>query len=238
MPALLVIGARHLGGTVADRFHSRGYGVATVSLTHETAERVRGRLAGAEAFTGDAGDESTLERVVGAVRERFGSLDVAVNAASPAARRGAFGGGPLLEAPAEAIRPYASELVPQVFTFLRVCGRAMVEQGHGTLIQVTGGSARRAIAGRGAWAAGAFATRALTQAAALELRERGVHVALLVVDATIESEKTRDAPAGGSSTASTTHDDVVDAIEYLARQSPRAWSHELVITPAGDRWVP
>ena len=46
------------------------------------------------------------------------------------------------------------------------------------------------MAGRGPWAAAAFATRALTQAAALELRERGVHVALLIVDATIESEKT------------------------------------------------
>jgi hypothetical protein len=49
-----------------------------------------------------------------------------------------------------------------------------------------GGSSRRAIPGRGLWAAGAFGVRALTQAAALELRERGIHVALLIVDAGIE----------------------------------------------------
>ena len=40
--------------------------------------------------------------------------------------------------------------------------------------------------GRGLWAAGAFSTRAITQAAAQELREQGIHVALLIVDAGIE----------------------------------------------------
>ena len=53
-------------------------------------------------------------------------------------------------------------------------------------MQVTGGSSRRAMPGRGLWAAGAFGVRALTQAAALELRERGIHVALLIVDAGIQ----------------------------------------------------
>jgi nucleoside-diphosphate-sugar epimerase len=45
-----------------------------------------------------------------------------------------------------------------------------VARSQATLIQVTGGSARRAMAGRGLWAAGAFGVRAITNAAALELR--------------------------------------------------------------------
>ena len=65
-------------------------------------------------------------------------------------------------------------------------------------MQITGGSSRRAMPGSGLWAAGAFATRALVQAAAQELREEGIHAALLAVDATIESPKTaaftRDQP--------------------------------------------
>lgn len=238
MPAILVIGARNLGGALAERFAERGWDVATVSLSEGTAAAVRQRLPSALALTADAGDPVALERVVGRVRARFGGLHAAVNAASPRTRPGPFGGGPLLEADASAIEPYASELVPQVFTFLRVCGRALVEEGGGTLVQVTGGSARRAMAGKGAWAAGAFATRALTQAAALELREHGVHAALLVVDATIESEKTQGALRGAPPEASASHADVADAVEFLVRQTPRAWTHELQITPAGDRWVP
>ena len=52
--------------------------------------------------------------------------------------------------------------------------------------------------GRGIWAAGTAALRALTHAAAQELRGEGIHVALLIVDGTIESPKTagltRDTP--------------------------------------------
>ena len=32
--------------------------------------------------------------------------------------------------------------------------------------------------------------------------------------------------------------DVARAVEYLATQEPTAWSHELQVTPRGDRWVP
>src|SRR5205823_4737317 len=97
---------------------------------------------------------------------------------------------------------------------------------------------RRGMPGRGSWASAAFATRALTQAAALELREQGVHVALLVVDATIASEKTREWTAGKPEEATATEQDVAAAVAYLASQSPRAWTHELQITPRLDRWVP
>ena len=74
--------------------------------------------------------------------------------------------------------------------FLSTGARALRRTGGGALVQITGGSSRRAIPGKGLWAAGAFATRALVQAAAQELRGEGIHVALLAVDATIESPKT------------------------------------------------
>src|SRR5439155_11287557 len=134
--------------------------------------------------------------------------------------------------------PYLETLIPAVFNVVRVGSRALAEEGSGTLVQITGGSARRAMPGRGPWAAAAFATRALVQAAALELRERGVHAALLIVDATIESEKTADWLEGRPPEASTTEQDVADAVRYLAGQSPRGWTHELQITPRLDRWVP
>ena len=98
-------------------------------------------------------------------------------------------------------------------------------------MQVTGGSARRAMPGRGLWAAGAFGVRALTQAAALELREHRIHVALLIVDAVIDRSGSDDADS--ADTAS-----LAAAVAYLADQSPRAMTHELQVTPALDRWVP
>jgi NAD(P)-dependent dehydrogenase (short-subunit alcohol dehydrogenase family) len=112
------------------------------------------------------------------------------------------------------------------------------ENGGGTLIQITGGSSRRAIAGRGPWAAGAFASRALAQSAALELRDEGIHVALLIVDATIKSPKTASYTKDAGEHDLADQREIARAVEYLASQEPTAWTHEMQVTPRGDRWVP
>ena len=106
-------------------------------------------------------------------------------------------------------------------------------------MQITGGSSRRAMPGKGLWAAGAFATRALVQAAAQELRGEGIHVALLAVDATIESPKT--AAFTGDQPREALADmgaDRASAVAFLVDQGVRSLTHELMVTPAGDRWVP
>jgi NAD(P)-dependent dehydrogenase (short-subunit alcohol dehydrogenase family) len=237
MPALLVFGARHLGRALARELAREGWHVAAVARSEETIASLRAELPEALGIVADAGDARAVERVFVEARERSGSIDLVVNAIT-ARPRGSFGGGALAESPSDALEPYVDGLLPGVLNVLRTGSRVLAEQGRGTLVQVTGGSARRARAGLGPWAAAAFATRALVQAAALELREQGVHVALLVVDATIESEKTASLLEGRPAEASASEQDVVDAVRYLESQSPRGWTHELQITPSLDRWVP
>ena len=121
--------------------------------------------------------------------ERHGRVDLVVNAASPygGSRSGPFGGGPLAEAGPGGFDDWSAMPVRGAFAFLSASARFLLEQGgEATVVQVTGGSARRGMPGRGLWAAGAFGVRALTQAAAAELREHRIHVALLIVDATID----------------------------------------------------
>ena len=65
-----------------------------------------------------------------------------------------------------------------------------------------------------------------------------IHVALLIVDATIDSPKTARFIAGRPENETADMAEIARAVEYLANQSPRAYTHELVVTPAGDRWVP
>ncbi len=233
---LIVFGARHLGRTVARDLAGEGWNAVAVARSEDTIASLREALPGALGIVGDAGRADDVERAFAEARERFGPIDLVVNAIT-ARPRGAFGGGTMAEAPPDALEPYVDELLPATFNVLRVGCRVLGEQSRGTIVQVTGGSARRGMAGRGPWAAAAFATRALVQAAALEAREQGVHVALLIIDATIESEKTRDRLQGPPE-ASTSEEDVVRAIAYLEAQSPRAWTHELQITPRLDRWVP
>lgn len=238
MPALLVFGARNLGRAIAAHLAGRGWDVAAAARSEESVRRVEEEIPGALGIVCDAGSEADVERAFAATRERFGSVDLVVAAISPSVREGTFRGGPIAEAHPESLAPYVEELLPNLFRILRIGSRVLDDQGSGTYVQITGGSARRGMPGRGPWASAAFATRGLIQSAASELRERGVHVALLIVDAVIESEKTAERLEGKPAEASAGMDDVARAVEYLASQSPRAWTHELQLTPVGDRWVP
>jgi NAD(P)-dependent dehydrogenase (short-subunit alcohol dehydrogenase family) len=235
---VVVLGARNLGGAIIDHFLERGWSAAGVARSEDTLARVRD--SGALGISADASDPASLRDALSRARDEYGSLDAVVNAVSAARPRGdgPFGGGELAQADVEAFRGWTVAVAEQAFVFLSEGAAALSQTGGGALIQITGGSSRRAMPGRGLWAAGAFATRALVQAAAQELRGHDIHVALLAVDATIESPKTeaftRDTPRD----ALADMDDVARAVSYLVEQGPRALTHELVVTPAGERWVP
>jgi len=236
MPALVVLGARNLGRAVLHHFRADGWEGAAVARSAASLEGIDGL-----GLQADAADPEALRAALAEARERLGGLDLIVNAVSasrPPQGGGPFGGGPLAEATVEGFRGWSAAVAEQAFVFLSEGGKALRAAGGGTLIQVTGGSARRAMPGRGLWASGAAATRALTHAAAQEWRADGIHVALLVVDATIDSPKTEERLRGKPEEESAAQEDVARAVAALADQSPRGYTHELVITPAGDRWVP
>jgi len=236
---ILVLGARNLGGAILDHFVSRGWKGAAVARSDDTLQAVRRR--GALAIRADASDPAELDGAIAATRGEHGSVDIIVNAvsASRPPQGGPWGGGPIAEGTMDAVRGWTVAVAEQSFAFLSTGARALLDQGRGgTLVQITGGSSRRAMPDRGPWAAGAFATRALTQAAGQELRGQGVHVALLIVDGTIESPKTAERIAGRPREEFADMARIAEAVEFLAGQDVRAYTHELVITPAGDRWVP
>jgi NAD(P)-dependent dehydrogenase (short-subunit alcohol dehydrogenase family) len=235
---VVVLGARNLGGAIVEHFIGLGWNAAAVARSEDTLERVR--AAGALPLRADASDPAALSAALESARGELGSVDAVVNAVSAARPpgHGPFGGGDLADADLEAFRGWTVAVAEQAFAFLSAGTRALRQSGGGSLVQITGGSSRRAMPGKGLWAAGAFATRALVQAAAQELRGEGIHVALLAVDATIESPKTeaftRDAPADALADMG----QVAEAVAFLVHQEARALTHELVVTPAGDHWVP
>jgi NADP-dependent 3-hydroxy acid dehydrogenase YdfG len=198
------------------------------------------RTRGALALGADASDPGELAAALRIAREQLGSVDAVVNAvsASRPPSGGPFGGGKLADADLDAFRGWTVAVAEQAFVFLSTGAAALRAGDGGALVQITGGSARRAMPGKGLWAAGAFATRALVQAAAQELRGEGIHAALLAVDATIESPKTAVFAQGSAPDALAEMGEVAAAVAFLVQQGRRALTHELVVTPAGERWVP
>jgi NAD(P)-dependent dehydrogenase (short-subunit alcohol dehydrogenase family) len=236
--AIVVLGARNLGGAIIDHFTERGWSAAGVARSEDTLSKLRER--GVMALEADASDPVALTRALASARQELGSLDANVNAVSAArpVRPGPFGGGEVAQAELDDFRGWAVAVAEQAFVFLSTGAAALSQAGGGALIQITGGSSRRAFPGRGLWAAGMFATRALVQAVAQELRGQGVHAALLAVDATIESPKTAAFTADQPTEALADMSDVASAVEFLVEQGPRGLTHELAITPAGESWTP
>jgi 3-oxoacyl-[acyl-carrier protein] reductase len=236
----VVLGARNLGGAILDHLVSEGWRAAAVAQSEETLAAVRDR--GSLALAADASDLDQLGAAIEQVRAELGPPGLIVNAVSasrPPPGGGPFGGGPIADATLEGFRGWAGAVAEQAFVFLSTGIRALRESGGGgTLVQMTGGSSRRAMPDRGLWSAGAQATRAMVHAAAQEVRAENIHVALLIVDATIESPKTaaftRDTPREALADQRL----VAEAVAYLAGQEPRAYTHEMMLTPSGDRWVP
>jgi len=235
---VVVLGARNLGGAIIDHFLERGWSAAGVARSEDTLAQVSER--GALAIAADASERDSLRNALSQARNEYGSLDAVVNAVTAfrAPSGGPFGGGEVAQADLDAFRGWTVAVAEQAFVFLSAGAAALRESGGGALVQITGGSSRRAFPGRGLWAAGAFATRALVQAAAQELRGQGIHVALLAVDATIESPKTEAFTRGVDRDALADMGEVARAVSYLIEQGPRALTHELQVTPAGERWVP
>jgi NADP-dependent 3-hydroxy acid dehydrogenase YdfG len=234
----LIFGARNLGGAIIETLIGEGWKVAGVARSDATLEKIA--AAGAMALSADVTEQTSVHDALAQVAAEHGAVDLVVNAASAygGTRSGPFGGGPMADADADAFDSWAAAPARSAFAFLSGSARFLVAQERAaTVIQVTGGSSRRAMAGRGLWAAGAFGVRAITQAAALELRGQRIHVALLIVDAGIE-------PLAGTTRSGSTREamadprQVADAVLFLADQGDRAATHELQVTPLAETWVP
>jgi NAD(P)-dependent dehydrogenase (short-subunit alcohol dehydrogenase family) len=234
----VVLGARNLGGVIARNLLASNWRVATVARTRQSLEPLE--RARALTIASDAGEPVQLESALVQAAEKLGPLDLIVNAVSatrPPEDGTGFGGGEIAAASLAGFEGWTLPAARQTFVFLNSGCRVLGSRG-GTLVQVIGSPARRADPGRGLLAAGQAAARALVHAAAQELRGTGIHVALVIVDGVIASPKTAQIAAGRPETALVRQDDVAEAVRYLADQSNRGMSHELVLTAAGDRWVP
>jgi NAD(P)-dependent dehydrogenase (short-subunit alcohol dehydrogenase family) len=234
----LVFGARNLGRAVIEALVARGWQVAGAARSDETLDVVRGL--GALALRADVTDPASVGAALAETAAAHGPVGLVVNAAAAYGgdRSGPFGGGPLAEAAPDAFDSWAAAPARSAFAFLSGAARFLLAQGTpATVVQVTGGSSRRAMPGRGLWAAGSFGVRALTHAAALELRGEGIHVALLIVDAGIEPRSGATRPGVDRETLADP-DRLADAVLFLAGQGARAATHELQVTPLAERWVP
>ena len=110
------------------------------------------------------------------------------------------------------------------------CG---VARGHGTIIFTGATAALRGSAGFANLAVPKFGLRALAQVMARELGPRGVHVAFVVIDGQIESDRYRHLTDERGEDSLLSPDAIADTYLQLHRQPRSAWCQEIDLRP----WV-
>jgi len=111
----------------------------------------------------------------------------------------------------------------------------MLQRRRGTLLFTGATAALRGGANFGAFASAKFALRGLVQSMAREFGPHGIHVAHVVIDGMIWSERTR-MRAGVAEVRCLRPDAIAETYLQLIRQERSAWTQELDLRPDGEKF--
>jgi NAD(P)-dependent dehydrogenase (short-subunit alcohol dehydrogenase family) len=115
----------------------------------------------------------------------------------------------------------------------QAAARLMASIGAGTIIFTGATASLRGSAGFANLAVPKFGLRALAQSMARELGSKGVHVAHVIIDGQIESERSRHLADERGPDSLLPPSAIAESYYQLHRQPRGAWTHELDLRP----WV-
>lgn len=223
-----------LGSAIARRFAEEEMNVAVVARATDRIGKLAEELdfiaAACVPFVADATKESEVRHLFEAVNDTFGIPDVVVYNVGAIQRRS------ILEVGADDSIDQWNQNCLGGFLTGREALRQMVPRGSGTLLFTGATASLRASAGFAGFAVGKFGLRALAQSMAREVGPLGVHVAHVVVDGEILSERNRQALVDRSPDEFLTPEATAEAYIQLHRQKKSAWTFELDLRPWKERF--
>ena len=216
-----------LSASIARALHSAG---ARVALAARNITKLDGlaRATSAETFACDASRRDDVARLFQEVGRRLGAPEVVIYNPSARVR------GPIANLePAEVERALA---VTAFGGFLvgQQAARIMLPRGSGTILFTGASASLKGFAESAPFAMGKFALRGLAQSMARELGPKGIHVAHLVIDGAIRSDRNPDPPDAPASRLDP--DAIADAYLAIIAQPRSAWASELELRPWVERF--
>ncbi len=228
-----------LGWSLCRRFAKAGHPVALAArdidkLLPLIAE-IESAGGTASAYATDATDESSVTGLFEAAENDLGPVRVAIyNAAGRAGGGGVVGRSRQSILERDAVE-FADIWRVSCFGGMlvgREAARRMVERGAGTILFTGGSGSRRAEAFLTPFAVGKFGLRAVAMSMARELGPKGIHVAHLLIEGSIDNERSRARDpenAGQDGLMSTAA--IAEAYYQTHLQHRSAWAMEVDIRP-------
>jgi NAD(P)-dependent dehydrogenase (short-subunit alcohol dehydrogenase family) len=227
-----------LGGALARRFARGGYQTVLVARSADRLARIAADIeAGGGrgiAYVADLREESAVAKLFDDVEAEIGPIGVAVS------NTGANYRASILDTPADMFEKvwrlgcYAGFLVG------REAARHMAPRGHGTIIFTGATASTRGASQFAAFAAAKGALRQVAQSMARELGPKGIHVASVIVDGMIDSQRVRSRfpervaqlPEDGMLKPA----DIAEVYWQIAQQPRSAWTFETDLRPWAEKF--
>ena len=223
-----------LGAAIARRFARGGYAVALMARQIDALQSVKDSITEqggkAAVIPADASDPASIAAAFAEVRERLAEPDVLVYNAS------AFKQGGVLDLTPEDLEACWRVSCLGAYAAAREVVPAMLMRGRGTILFTGATAAVRGSAGFAAFAVGKFGLRALGQSLARELHPKGIHVAHVVIDGQIDSPRARAMSPNRATHTFLDPDSIAESYWQLHRQPPNAWTQELELRPAVEKF--
>jgi NAD(P)-dependent dehydrogenase (short-subunit alcohol dehydrogenase family) len=183
-----------VGGAVARAFGREGAKLFLSGRNLRTVEAVAADVIGrggvAEAAQVDALDEQAVEKYVGAVAEKAGTVDISFSAISIA--KALPNKAPLLELSAEHFALPITAYTQSNFLTARSAARRMIARRSGVIVTITATPSRLAFPNVGGNGPAFAAIVALSRTLSAELAPQGVRVVCLMPNAMPETETIRE----------------------------------------------
>jgi len=223
--AVIVGAGPGLGAALARRAGREGLTVF-MSARNETRLQTLAKEIGGRAIACDATSEADVEKLFGEVQSHGAPRLVVYNA-------GAFLPKSVLETSAREFEDCWRAGCLGGFLIGRAAARLMVPAGHGTILFTGATASLRGSANFANLAVGKFGLRALAHSMARELWAKGVHVAHVIIDGQILSERYSQLAKERPADALLDPAAIAETYWQIHRQPPSAWTLELDLRP----WV-
>jgi NAD(P)-dependent dehydrogenase (short-subunit alcohol dehydrogenase family) len=218
------------GAALAKRFSTAGYRIGLISRDVRTTQPIVDRLEDAAAFAGDATNSASLRHALADIARQLGPVDVLVYNAG----KGVW--GEALQVSEEEFERAWRLNAFGLFNAAREVLPAMLAAGRGTIVVMGATASRRGRAQTAAFAAAKGAQRLLAESLARAYGPKGVHVALLVVDAVVGEPLMRAKLADRPDDYFCMPPDIAETVYQISRQPRSAWTFECDLRPYAEAW--
>jgi NAD(P)-dependent dehydrogenase (short-subunit alcohol dehydrogenase family) len=226
---LLVAGAGPgLGKSVAKRFAREGYAVALAARNEERLSSLA-REIGASPYPADLTNEGEVATLFRNVEAKLGPIEAVAFIAATRVQ------GPFAELTAADFENVWRQSCLSGFLVGREAARTMLPRARGSVIFTGASGSTRGRANFAAFAAAKGGLRFMAQSMARELGPKGIHVATVLIDGAIASERMwrdhRDRMEKLGADGALQPDAIAETYWQIHNQSRSAWTHEVDLRP-------